>query len=135
MYEYVIPLDDFCIKSPHGIYIVTAVMDVAKNEATQMVILNDNQLYCYRRQLMEQTCIPCSDKRNFKRLETMMYYEIMLKDSIRLGRVDDAMKYYGRILRIIGQTGCSECTISKCGVLSSGTSAMPNSCGCSSCNK
>jgi len=107
LFEYVIPTADLCLDTTHGVFIITISMGIG--ETNSQVIYNNNQIYCFRRHLMDKTCVPCTDDRDFKRLETLMYYELMFKESASAGRIEDAMKYYGHMLRILGKDGRKAC--------------------------
>jgi len=88
------------LDTKYGVYIVSMYFDA--NETTHQIIFNDNQIYCFRRQLMDKVCIPCEDKKMFKKLELFMFFEIMFKDSVRANRIDEAMKYYKKMLQVVG---------------------------------
>jgi hypothetical protein len=101
-------------------YIVTSIFGPNVNET--QIVYNEQQLYCFRLKLMDNLCIPCSDKKHIDLLQVLMMRELMFREAVSLSRIDDAIRFYGKILTMKGviptieqmgsanPTGCPTCS-------------------------
>ncbi|GHT69626.1 hypothetical protein AGMMS50239_36710 [Bacteroidia bacterium] len=117
--KYYLNCINFGLDKFSDMYIVTCELGPNVNESA--IVYNSNMLYCFRLKLMDNICVPCTDAKNFALLETLMFRELMFREAVSLGRIEDAVKFYGKILSMQGHTT----TNTGCG----------GNCGSCSCNR
>lgn len=102
---YNIPADRLSLTRFYGVYFIQVLFkDDALNSQcadNQTIIYSEDMMYGFRWHLMNKTCIPCMDLNNYQLLELLMFRELMFRDAVKLGRIDDAIYYFNEIIRVV----------------------------------
>jgi hypothetical protein len=95
---YEIPAANLGMRRFTEFYIVTS--ELGPNVLESNVVQSDEFLYAIRFKLMVEIPVPCQDKSAYKRLCELSFRERMYRDAVRLGKVDDAIFFWGKILQM-----------------------------------
>jgi len=106
---YTIIAEQFCRTDFKGLFIITVAYEDGGNHST--IVFDEELFYCLRVTLFERICVPCVDNKQFHKLELLFMRETMFRESVALNRVDDALKYYGEVLRL--RPDCGQCFIDR----------------------
>lgn len=80
-----------------GLFILTIMFDDGTIE--HRIIYDLNELYCIRVKYLTNCCNNCRDTANYKGLTVLMFREMLLRNTIALNMIEDALKYYKDIYR------------------------------------
>lgn len=80
-----------------GMYILSVVYDDGSIE--HAVAYDLNELYCLRLKYMTNCCDTCQDSASYKKLITLMFKEMLLRNAMGLNMVDESLKLYREIFR------------------------------------
>jgi hypothetical protein len=121
-YKYTVQIPITITGITNGIFIVS-LSDYDALDPTiswrYQILFDEPMLYCMRYKLMEQLCIPCEDVKQYRSLELFMFRELMFRDAVALGKVNDMVKWFNELTRIVGLntvTSCTTCTGNSCSI-------------------